>query len=112
MAQAHVINGRLSAVSTGLRRGLEALYGDRLARVVLYGSHARGDARAWSDIDVAVVLRGNVDRHRELHRCEELVAGLSLEFDTVIHCRFLEEEAFAKADQPLLRNILKEGLPI
>lgn len=36
---------------------LATTYGDRLARSVLFGSRARGDARRDSDYDVAVFLR-------------------------------------------------------
>jgi uncharacterized protein len=36
------------------RSALEALYGDRIERVVLFGSRARGDAHPESDYDVAV----------------------------------------------------------
>lgn len=35
---------------------LERLYGERLRRVILFGSRARGDAREDSDFDLAVVL--------------------------------------------------------
>jgi predicted nucleotidyltransferase len=35
---------------------IETIYGDRLARVVLYGSRARGDAHPDSDYDVAVFI--------------------------------------------------------
>ena len=40
------------------------MYGDRLERVVLYGSRARGDAREDFDYDVAVFLRNMPDRAR------------------------------------------------
>lgn len=39
------------------RAALDAIYGERLERVVLYGSRARGDARPDSDYEVAVFLR-------------------------------------------------------
>ena len=39
------------------RRELDAAYGARLERVILFGSRARGDARADSDYDVAVFIR-------------------------------------------------------
>jgi len=39
------------------RAALEAVYGDRLERIVLFGSRARGDAREDSDYDVAVFLK-------------------------------------------------------
>ena len=38
------------------RAELDALYGERIERVVLFGSRARGDARDDSDYDVAVFL--------------------------------------------------------
>jgi predicted nucleotidyltransferase len=50
------------------RAALDALYGDRLERVVLYGSRARGDAREDSDYDVAVFLHDLTDRWNEVHR--------------------------------------------
>jgi uncharacterized protein len=37
------------------RRALDEMYGSQLERVVLFGSRARGDARA--DYDVAVFLK-------------------------------------------------------
>jgi predicted nucleotidyltransferase len=37
-----------------IRTSLRAIYGDRIERLVLFGSRARGDARADSDYDIAV----------------------------------------------------------
>ena len=39
------------------RATVTEIYGDRVERVVLFGSRARGDAREDSDYDVAVFLR-------------------------------------------------------
>jgi len=36
-----------------LRRRFETLYGDRLARMILYGSQARGDARQQANDEAA-----------------------------------------------------------
>lgn len=47
------------------RAALDAAYGDRVERVVLFGSRARGDHRPDSDHDVAVFLRGFDDFGRE-----------------------------------------------
>ena len=55
-----------------IRRELEALYGARLKRVLLYGSRARGDHQPDSDYDVIVVLEDPVDRRVEQKRLVEL----------------------------------------
>jgi predicted nucleotidyltransferase len=39
------------------RAALDRLYGDRIERVVLFGSRARGDAHEDSDYDIAVFIR-------------------------------------------------------
>jgi hypothetical protein len=39
------------------RAAVTEIYGNRVERVVLFGSRARGDAREDSDYDVAVFLR-------------------------------------------------------
>jgi len=47
---------------------LDELYGDRIERVVLFGSRARGDEQMDSDYDVAVFLNGFADRRRNRGR--------------------------------------------
>ena len=47
---------------------MRALYGKRLERAVLYGSHARGDAGPESDYDIAVFLHDVTDRWAEMDR--------------------------------------------
>jgi predicted nucleotidyltransferase len=39
------------------RQAVAEIYGDRVERVVLFGSRARGDAQADSDYDIAVFMR-------------------------------------------------------
>ena len=55
-----------------LRGALDDLFGERIERVVLFGSRARGDAGEDSDYDVAVFLRDLTDRWHELDRLADL----------------------------------------
>jgi uncharacterized protein len=50
------------------KAALDAMYGDQIDRVGLFGSRARGDAHAESDYDVAVFLKSLPDRWKELDR--------------------------------------------
>lgn len=58
------------------RHALSDVYGDRLERVVLFGSRARGEARPDSDYDIAVFLYNDFDHGRELFRLADIGSAL------------------------------------
>jgi predicted nucleotidyltransferase len=62
------------AALTAFVRELRARYGDDLQRVVLFGSKARGDFHAESDLDILVVVRV---AHREYRRCWNEIVDLA-----------------------------------
>jgi len=101
---------RLTGILREFRAGLEQIYGDRLRNLVLFGSQARGDALTGSDIDVMVVLAGDVDAGSEIFRTSELRCALSLEHDVVISCMYMPEAEYRAGQSPLLRNVRREGV--
>jgi uncharacterized protein len=106
------MSGKLTTILAELRRRFEALYGTRLVQVILFGSQARGDAERGSDIDVLVVLRGEVSPCDEIARTIEDVADVSLRHNEVVSCVFVSAEQFERERSPLLLNIRREGVPI
>ncbi len=87
-----IINQRLKAILTQLRSQLENHYGDRIVQLILFGSQARGDAHPDSDIDVLVVLKGEVNQGEEIEETSKIIADLSLEKDVLISCIFMDED--------------------
>jgi predicted nucleotidyltransferase len=106
------MENKLTGILPELRRQFEALYGERLVHMLLFGSQARGDAEPASDIDVLVVLQGPVDPGEEIARTGEVTALLSLKHDVVISRVFLSAEQFSSEQSPLLLNVRREGIPI
>ena len=99
-------------IVTELRRQLQALYGERLARLILFGSQARGDAEPGSDIDILAVLHGEVDPGEEITRTGQIMAALSLEHDVVISCAFVASDRYATEHSPFLLNVRREGVVV
>jgi uncharacterized protein len=106
------MSDKLTALLTELRRRFEALYGERLVQMILFGSQARGDAEPGSDIDVLVVLKDPVRAGEEIERTIDFVADLSLQHNEVISCAFIGEDRFKHRHGPLLRNVRREGVRI
>ena len=100
---------KLQEILAELRRGLEEIYGERLVKMVLFGSQARGDAENGSDIDVLVVLQDG-ETPEEKERRRQSVADLCLAHEVVIGCLVMDEGRFLHRQGPLLRNIRREGV--
>lgn len=71
---------QLQEILAQLKRYLESLYGDRLASLILFGSQARKEARADSDIDVLIVLKGSVDIFAERKKLSLFLSQLCLDY--------------------------------
>jgi predicted nucleotidyltransferase len=103
---------RLQTILKALQSELNKVLGERVEKVILYGSQARGDARNDSDIDVLVVLKDEF-QYGEMLRCtSHLVAALSLENDVVISRAFVSKTKYEQSQMPFLMNVRREGIAI
>ena len=94
-----------------VRAALVELYGDRIERVVLFGSRARGDAGEDSDYDVAVFLRNLSDRWRELDRLADLRADFLRDSEVFIDAKPYPAGAY-RDRTTLMREIRREGVDL
>ena len=93
-----------------IRARLARAHGDRLRGVVLYGSEARGDADADSDIDLLVLLRGPVDLGRDLETNLEAVYPLACSIGRRISAKPVSAAEYESIDCPLYRSAHREGV--
>ena len=95
-----------------LKKELENLYGKRLKKLILYGSHARAEAWKDSDIDVVVLLDGEVLPGKEIDRMIDIITDLNLKYNVLLSVYPASEESLQKVKSPLLLNIQREGVII
>ena len=93
------------------RSALDAMYGERLVRVVLFGSRARGDGRPDSDYDVAVFLSDYSDRWTESDRIADATAEVLSRTGAFIHAMPYRVGQYQERS-PLMHEIRREGLDL
>jgi uncharacterized protein len=103
----------MEQILVDLKKSVQEIAGDRLIKMVLYGSRARGDFSKDSDTDVAIVVRGlsREMRHRMLNR----VADIEFEYLRSLSTLILSEEDFTllkKRERRIAADIEREGIPI
>lgn len=107
-----MIDPKLDETLSTLRQELAQALGLQLAQVVLYGSRARGEARPDSDIDVLVIINGEVDYPDLMRRTSAVIADVSLRYDVVISRAFASQTQFKTEQSPFLINIRREGITV
>jgi predicted nucleotidyltransferase len=97
-------------IAVEARRHLQNIYGQRLRGVYLYGSAARDQLTADSDIDIAVILDEIPSRFEEHSRTSRLGSDISLDHNTVVLFFFAEESDFETGRFAIHRAIKSEGI--
>ena len=102
----------IEALLDDFNQRLEALYGERLIEVVLFGSVARGEDTPESDVDVLVVLRGPVDHYAESEPLSKIMVDLMARYGEFVVPVVMSESTFRAGDWPLLTNVRAEGVSL
>ena len=105
-------NKQLFVLLNELKSALVELYGDRLFSVILFGSHARGEATSESDIDVMVVLADPVNAVAERSRMSSLFWYFLREYDELISIIPISKSRFLAGEISFLRVVKREGIEI
>jgi uncharacterized protein len=94
------------------RSALNDVYGSqRIERVVLFGSRARGDARPDSDYDIAVFLIDPGELWDDLGNLSHITTDILNDTGMVISAKPFPAGAY-KALSPLMREIRTDGLDL
>lgn len=106
-------NTALTAVTDEIVESVLELLKDDVYSIILYGSYARGEQTAESDIDVMVLLNCSKEQAQTHRREISLLSGrLGLKNDVEISLLLRDRETFREniAYLPFYRNISAEGV--
>jgi len=94
-----------------VRVALQQMYGDRIERIVLFGSRARGDSNEDSDYDLAVFLKDMDNRWREIKRLAALQTDFLAEDGAFIDAKPYRAGAY-RDRTTLMHEIRQDGVDL
>ena len=102
---------RIDSLLNDFAENSKRLFGEKLNDIILFGSYARGDYDAESDVDIIMIADISED---ELYNYKRSVADLSLEYDVLVSPMIEPLARYQKYKDiiPFLNNIQKEGVSI
>lgn len=84
-----------------------------LVKMILYGSCARGDFKGCSDVDIALLIRGNrTDSWKYSDKIDEVATELALKYFAIVNFVLLPYDEFEekKSWYGYFKNIDREGI--
>jgi len=106
-------NEELKIILKELIDRVNPLFGDKLKKVILFGSYARGDYDKESDIDVLLMLNEDeISLEKYSDKITDIVVELELKYDVVLSTILQSEKKFNKYQKamPFYSNISTEGV--
>lgn len=106
---------QLLAITNDIALKAKEIFCDKLDCVILYGSYARGDATAQSDIDMMILADLPIE---EINANKRIFTNLSSELglanDVVVTVTLKDSQTFYRYvnDMPFYNNIKREGVQI
>ena len=107
-----------TATSNLLNQYVELLcqiYGKHLKTVILYGSYARGDYSATSDVDIVALVDGERETlQQKLKQVWDKSSELEIECETILSPTVIPCDEFEKYREslPYYKNIEQEGIEL
>lgn len=94
-----------------LIRGLTEIFKENIKMIILYGSVARNEAKDDSDIDIAIIMKNDMDEKTQ----EQFIrwsADMDIRFDKVFSIIDIQEEKLEQWGNvlPFYKNVQKEGI--
>ena len=115
MQPSNITDPRVIAISKRVVQSAKDTFKDKLDKVYLFGSYARGDYNSDSDIDFLIVAKTSQEEACAKHlEVRKNIPGIDLEFDLLVSCSVTSSDIFNQYMNalPFYTNVIKEGVVV
>ena len=115
MNQKTIIDPRISEVTKIVLNAAKDALGDKLDRIILFGSYARGDYDSESDIDICILA--NIPREESTKWRRDInnrMPGIDLEYDMLVSLHVINSSMFYNHIDvlPFYKTVFQEGIEV
>ncbi|GFP26646.1 hypothetical protein HKBW3S43_00349 [Candidatus Hakubella thermalkaliphila] len=103
---------RIEQLVNQVKEHLIKMYGEKIRKVILYGSHVRAEATRDSDIDILVLVDESLNPFEVRKSLSDFLFDILLEKGELISVIALSEHFFENYDYPFILNVKKEGVRV
>jgi len=103
---------RVEQLVNQVKEHLIRVYGGKIKKVIIYGSHVRGEATKDSDIDVLVVIDDALNPFEVRRSLSDMIFDILLKEGELISVIAVPETLFENYKSPFLLNVKEEGVVV
>jgi predicted nucleotidyltransferase len=104
------MDDRVKSLINRIKAHLAKIYGEGISKVILCGSHVRGEATKDSDIDVLVLVDQSLNPFEVRDSLSELLYDILLDEGELVSVIAIPENLFENYNSPFILNVRREGL--
>jgi len=101
---------RIKRLINQIKAHLIKMYGEKVKKIILYGSYVRGEATKDSDIDILVLVDQSLNPLEVRESLSDLLFDILLEEGELISVIAVPERLFESYNSPFVLNVKKEGV--
>ena len=113
MQKKHLADPRINELSQRVVKAAKDTLGDKLDKIYLFGSYARGDYDEESDVDFLIVTHlPQEEASKSQGNIRDNLPGIDLEFDITVSLHATGSAIFNRYVNtlPFYRNVVREGV--
>ena len=103
---------RIKPLINQIKAHLVKEYGERIKKVILYGSYVRGETTRDSDIDILVLVDQSLNPFEVRESLSDLLFDILLEEGELVSVIPVPEDFFESYNSPFVLNVKKEGVVV
>ena len=101
---------RIKRLINQIKAHLVKEYGERIKKVILYGSYVRGETTRDSDIDILVLVDNSLNPFEVRESLSDLLFDIILNEGELVSVIVVPEDFFESYNSPFMLNVKKEGV--